>query len=387
MKNWLKFAILAALIAGMVIISGCTNTGSTTPAPQVTTSQIVAIATTTTPNTSTPAITQPGVINSSQGIVVQPHGVVDPAFNVDVMIPDKISPGTTLTADLHDLTHPRIVEVNVLGEVVWEYDVPENLINYLNPGFSVVPLQNGNILAVFPKNGVYEINRTSKEVAWKFIDNQASHDAERLGNGDTLVVDAGYGHDTIQDPTVREINPQGQVVWSWYAKDHGFNQAPYNTISQDGWIHANAASRLQNGDTLISLRNFNLIVEVDNDGKVVRTMGEGIMVHQHDPEGEPNGDILFANPGGTPTQAIELDPTGNVVWNYTIPQDIPFSSRQTRDADRLQNGNTLITSANRITEVTPQGEIVWQFRLKDIQFASNNDAQNRGFYKATRIPA
>jgi hypothetical protein len=316
---------------------------------------------------------------------VQPHGIADPAFVVDVMIPEKVAPGTTLLGDLHDLTRPRIVEVNMLGEIVWKYDVPETLKDYTNPGFSVVPLQNGNILAVFPLSGVYEINRTRKDVVWKFIDPKASHDAERLANGNTLVVDGGYGRDTMEDAQVREINPRGQVVWSWYAKDE-FNRAPYNVIINNEWTHTNAASRLPDGDTLVSLRNFNLVAEVDQEGKLVRTLGEGIMTQQHDPEALPNGNLLFANPGPSP-QAVEIDPAGKVVWNYIIPRDIPFASQSTRDADRLQNGNTLITSANRITEVTPQGEIVWQFRLKDIKFASENDAKNRGFYKAIRIPA
>jgi outer membrane protein assembly factor BamB len=370
----------------MILMSGCTNTGSTTPAPQVTIPQTVAIVTTTIPTASILTTTQPGVTTSPQKIVVQPRGVADPAFFVDVMVPEKVAPGTTLLGDLHDLTKPRIVEVNMFGEILWEYDVPENLINYVNPGFSVVPLQNGNILAGFSKNGVYEINRTSKDIVWKFIDSKCSHDAERLGNRNTLVVDGGYGQDTIQDAQVREINPQGQVVWSWYAKDHGFNQAPYNTINNQGWTHTNAANRLQNGDTLISLRNFNRVVEVDRDGTVVRTIGEGTMVQQHDPEALPNGNILFANPGQSP-QAVEINPQGQVVWNYIIPEATTFSSQATRDADRLQNGNTLITTANRLIEVTPQGDIVWQFRLKDIQFTNFNDAASKGFYKAIRIPA
>jgi outer membrane protein assembly factor BamB len=382
------FPILVIIVViFLVLTSGCTNK---TPIPnQTPTIQTPSPAVTLTLGsvTESTAAAQPGVTTSSQEIAVQPRGITDPAFLVDVMIPGKIAPGTTLLGDLHDLTRPRIVEVNMLGEIVWKYDVPENLINYVNPGFSVVPLQNGNILAVFPRNGVYEINRTSKDVVWKFIDPKISHDAERLENGNTLVVDGGYGCDTIQDAQVREINQQGLVVWSWYAKDHGFDQAPYNTINNEGWTHTNAASLLQNSDILISLRNFNFTVEVDRDGKVVRTIGEGIMVHQHDPEAEPNGNILFANPGGSPTQALEIDPTGKVVWNFIIPKDIAFSSKQTRDADRLQNGNTLITAANRIIEVTSQGEIVWQFRLKDIQFASNDDAKSRGFYKAIRIPA
>ena len=382
MKKIVPFLVIIVIIF-LVWTGGCTNkipipdqvSPIPTPSPAVTPPSG--------PGTESAAAARPGV--TSQGIVVQPRGTADPAFAVDVMIPEKIAPGTTLTEDLHDLAHPRIVIVNMLGEVVWQYHVPENLINYVNPGFSVVPLQNGNILAVFPRNGVYEINRTGRDVVWKFIDPKASHDAERLGNGDTLVVDGGYGQDTLQDAEVREVSPQGQVVWSWYARDHGFNQAPYTTVSDQGWTHTNAASRMQNGDTLISLRNFNLTAEVDRDGNVVRTMGEGIMVQQHDPEVEPDGDILFANPGRPPV-AIEIDPSGKVVWTYVIPMDTGFSS-PARDADRLQNGNTLITAANRVLEVTPQGEIVWQFRLNNMQFASRNDAESRGFYKAIRIPS
>jgi len=111
------------------------------------------------------------------------------------------------------------------------------------------------------------------------------------------------------------------------------------------------------------------------------------MVQQHDPEALPNGNILFANPSQSSPQVVEIDSTGNVVWNYNIPEATTFSSQSTRDADRLQNGNTLITAANRLIEVTPQGDIVWQFRLKDVQFTSFNDAASKGFYKAIRIPA
>ncbi len=374
--------LVILVIIFLVWTGGCTNKiplpdqVSPVPAPSP------AVTPPSGPGTVSATAALPGV--TSRETVVQPRGTADPAFAVDVMVPEKIAPGTTLTEDLHDLAHPRIIDVNMPGEIVWEYDVPGDLINYVNPGFSVVPLQNGNILAVFPRNGVYEINRTSRDVVWKYLDPKASHDAERLGNGDTLVVDGGYGQDTLQDAEVREVSPQGQVVWSWYARDHGFNQAPYTGISDQGWTHTNAASQLQNGDILISLRNFNLTAEVDREGNVVRTMGEGIMVQQHDPEVEPNGNILFANPGRPPA-AIEIDPSGKVVWTYVVPMD-PGSS-PTRDADRLENGNTLITAANRLIEVTPQGEIVWQFRLNNIVFTGRSDAESRGFYKATRIPA
>lgn len=379
---------MAALVLALVLLagaltSGCTNVAqqnnppATIPSPAGTSAGAAA--------TARPAPVQSVPGTGSPAPAVQVRGTADPAFIVDISVPEKVSSGTTLVGDLHDTAHPRIVDVNMLGEVVWQYDVPDALKSSTNPGFSVVPLQNGNVLAAFPRSGVYEINRTTRQVVWKYSDPKASHDAERLSDGNTLIVDGGYGRDTIADAQVIEVSPQGQVVWSWYARDE-FNRAPYNTITGSDWTHTNAASRLANGNTLISLRNFNLVAEVDKNGKLVRTLGEGVMSHPHDPEPQQNGNLLFANPG-RPPQAIEIDPTGKVVWSYTIPPDTPFASASTRDADRLANGNTLITAANRLIEVTPQGEVVWQFRLKDVQFSSEDDAKERGFYKAVRIPA
>ena len=55
-----------------------------------------------------------------------------------------------------------------------------------------------------------------------------------------------------------------------------------------------------------------------------------------------------------------------------------------RDANRLPNGNTLITGTTEIVEVTTEGEIVWRLKLKDIVLELE-EAAARGFYKANRI--
>jgi hypothetical protein len=52
----------------------------------------------------------------------------------------------------------------------------------------------------------------------------------------------------------------------------------------------------------------------------------------------------------------------------------------------LPNGNTLITGATVIIEVTPQGQIVWALRLKE-GIIEPGQGQARGFYKAERISA
>ncbi|HEX75965.1 MAG TPA: hypothetical protein G4O12_05190 [Dehalococcoidia bacterium] len=307
-----------------------------------------------------------------------PRGTVDPDVHVEVYQSDMAWPGTTLLPDNYDPGRPRIIEVNMLGEIIWEYLVPHNLKQYTNPGFDVELLPNNNILFVLPRRGVYEIDRKGR-VVWSYLTDKISHDADRLPNGNTIFV---YGaSDHKNDAQIIEVNQKGEVVWSWYAKDH-FDKSPYASIYDEGWTHTNAVTRLPDGNTLISPRNFNFMVEVDSNGSVVRTIGEGILEDQHDPEILSDGNILVAN-HVIPHQAIEIDPkTSRVVWKSAgFERDIT----PVRDADRLPNGNTLITGTTRILEVTAEGKTAWQLSLKDVIFETPKERPARGFYKAERI--
>lgn len=325
------------------------------------------------------------VASASAMSAPMPRGTKDLDISVDTYQSETAWAGTTLLPDNHDGAKPRIIEVNMLGEIVWQYLVPQDLRRSgrlgagINPGFDVELLANNNTLFVSPGNGVHEIDRKGNLI-WSYSDKKVSHDADRLPNGNTLI--AFGDSDQKNDAQVKEVNPKGESVWAWYAKDY-FDKPPYNSISNEGWTHTNAVSRLPNGNTLISLRNFNLVVEADSKGMVVRTYGEGIFKHQHDPEMLLDGNILVAN-HGLPQRAIEVDPkTGRIVWQSPgFAQDnIPV-----RDANRLPNGNTLVTGTTEIVEVTPKGEIVWRLRLQGVSF-TRQEAVGRGFYKADRISA
>jgi len=337
------------------------------------------------------------VASASATPTPMPGGTSDPDIYVDVYQSEMAWPGTTLFSDNHILSRPRIIEVNMRGEIVWQYLVPENLRQNIhpqagmNPGFAVELLPNNNILFVSPRKGVYEINRGG-DVVWSYLDEKVSHDADRLPDGNTLVVWGGM--DEVSDAHVKEINPEGEIVWAWYAKDH-FYESPYKDIYDEGWTHTNAATRLPNGNTLISPRNFNFVVEVDPQGSVVRTLGEGLLYYQHDPVILPNGNLLSASHRPPPAlaasirsyPALEIDlKTGEIVWEFRWPQGFPQSAR---DANRLPNGNTLVQGGPRIAEVTNEGEIVWQLRLKDTIekeiLSTKKELQRRSFYKADRL--
>lgn len=59
--------------------------------------------------------------------------ITDPDIYVDTYNPDKIWHDTTLLADNHRPERPRIIEVDMEGQIVWEYVLAENLRRYTNP--------------------------------------------------------------------------------------------------------------------------------------------------------------------------------------------------------------------------------------------------------------
>jgi len=311
-----------------------------------------------------------------------PAGTPDPDFYVTNYQPEKVWLGTTLFADYHTRGKERIVEVNMQGEVVWEYVLPANLnTDTVALGLDVELLPNNNILFLLPRHGVYEINRQGT-IVWAFLDNKVSHDADRLPNGNTLI---SWGRDDSKDDAqVKEVSPAGNVVWSWYAKDH-FNKAPYDSIYNEGWTHANAVTRLPNGNTLINFRNFNLTVEVDPSGAVVWQYDwSSFGIKPHEPEILPNGNILVCFPPIS-VRAVEVNPkTNKIIWKYKIDKSQTHIG-QTRDADRLPNGNTLINNGINLVELTPAGEIVWQLNIKGLEQTSSDESLRVALYKSERI--
>ena len=304
---------------------------------------------------------------------LQPH--IDPEIQVDIYIPGRTWEGTTLFADYHDPGRTRIVEVNMVGQIVWEYVLPVDMRRYTNPGFDAKALPNKNVLFVSPCNGVFEIN-PSGDFVWSYSDKKVSHDADRLDNGNTLVV--WGGGDRISDAQVKEINPKGEIVWSWYAKDN-FNRPPFDSVQFEGWTHTNGATRLPNGNTLISMRNFDLTVEVNSKGSVLNSFSwRKHGRNPHSPTLLPNGNLLVALRG--PHRVIEVEQkSGRIVWQFDR-SDV----ETVRDVDRLPNGNTLIVERTKILEVAPSGEIVWQLKMKTVGVGPRD--KERWLYTAQRVP-
>jgi hypothetical protein len=93
----------------------------------------------------------------------------------------------------------------------------------------------------------------------------------------------------------------------------------------------------------------------------------------------PEGVGAFAR---ATSRVLEINPvTLELVWSYTNPR---FLSTNTSSAQRLPNGNTLITAGGggRVFEVTRGSAIIWEYVFP---LFSGPNASN-AVYRAYRVP-
>ena len=121
-------------------------------------------------------------------------------------------------------------------------------------------------------------------------------------------------------------------------------------------------------NVLITLRKQDTIAMFDFEkGTLVWAWGQGELLRPHDATVLANGNILvFDNRTGEgASRIIELDPlAGEIVWEYPRGAALEFYSATRGTVQRFPNGNTLIgeSGGGRAFEVTPEGDVVWEYR-------------------------
>ncbi|MCK5596157.1 MAG: hypothetical protein KAJ04_01800, partial [Candidatus Eisenbacteria sp.] len=106
------------------------------------------------------------------------------------------------------------------------------------------------------------------------------------------------------------------------------------------------------------------VIDMERE-EVVWTMS-GMWLQQHCPSVLDNGNILlFDNQGDYgSSRIIEFNPTTQeIAWLYAGDAENGFYSEKFGTVQRLPNGNSLIAESHfgRALEVTPSGDIVWEY--------------------------
>lgn len=312
-------------------------------------------------------------------------------------------PGNTLVTvqayGWFDNRNGEAIVVTPDGERVWEYQ-PDNAVV-----FDGEYLENGNVLLSYGQelpnsecppewrdtprdhcleNHVREIDPETDDVVWeytwydRYTDYHEVHDADRLDNGETVIADMGQ-HRTFT------VNRAGEITWEWSAVEHldegsefwddhvegtPRDDHRYTGPNQD-WTHMNDVDRLDNGNVLLSIRNFDVLIEVDPaTDDIVRVVGEpgnhSVMREQHDPHYLDEHDHVIVADSENDRVAEYDTETMERVWLYEGPRS-DDQLAWPRDADRLPNDNTLIADSRnfRVVEVNETGDVVWSHDMSD----------------------
>jgi hypothetical protein len=237
--------------------------------------------------------------------------------------------------------------------------------------YDVDPLSNGNLLVTSTVPGdtvIYEFDPDSRKQVWKKrFDAEDTHDVDLI-NGDQLLVanmrrtnESGVSNDRV----FIYDRSQDEIVWEWVFRNH-YPQSTDGGYSAD-WSHVNDVDKIGEGKYLVSPRNFDQAIVIDRStGNITMRLGSdgnhSTLYEQHNPD-------YLEGANGTPTILVADSENDRVVeyqrtddgWNRTWMLSGGFN--WPRDADRLPNGNTLITDTlnHRVVEVTPTGEVVWEY--------------------------
>lgn len=215
----------------------------------------------------------------------------------------------------------------------------------------------------------------------------------------------------VRDENLTLMSPEGEILEEHSLYDiiseetSGFRlrragQSLVKRLGSIDLIHSNALQRLPwdglagsspahaPGAVLVTLRHQNAVIAVDvRSWKMIWAWGQEELAGPHDGTWLENGNVLiFDNGIGRRwSRVVEMSPaTGEIAWEYKAPEPRELFSRTNGAAQRLRNGNTLITDSNkgRAFEVTPDGEVVWKLvnpRVGDVRGRST-------IVKAFRLP-
>jgi hypothetical protein len=245
---------------------------------------------------------------------------------------------------------------------------------------------NGDLFAIFEGVGLIKIDVNS-ELLWAY-GGRAHHELDIAPDGlihvltrKAILLPRWMAKEPILEDYVTVLDADGRELSSVSLLECAKNSAypeVFEAVYKGGDIfHTNSlqildgrhAGRLEAfaaGDLLISIRELNRLAVVDLEAQRMSWSLAGSWRSQHEPTLLEGGTILLFDNQWQPrrSRVLELDPlSGAEIWSYQEEQPGRFFSESCGSCQRLSNGNTLISesAAGRAFEVTPAGEIVWEF--------------------------
>jgi len=317
--------------------------------------------------------------------------------------PDQAFNGTTF---FQSMASRVLVQCDMEGNILWEYRDPAA---HQIGDFEI--LEDGNIL--YMTEGAPKIIRyADRTIVWEHR-KIAGHHSLILTPMGTLMMIVSEWFDVEHEPWWPVYKVHGdkiiemdldthEIIWEWRLRDHVDPVEHHHEKEMakivDGsrpWSHCNTLKYYENlafegrlyATVLLNSRHLDTFWMIDHaTGDILWSCGqhgtlgrqeppaEILFSHAHDVEIIHSGNFLMYDNGNYRpelfSRALELriDPvvgTAEEAWAWTEP-DPRLYDWAMGDANRLPNGNTIITNSlsGRIVEINPAGEKVWEMTMR-----------------------
>ena len=235
----------------------------------------------------------------------------------------------------------KIVELSAEGKVLWEHPVP---------GLAVMfeVLKSGNVIYAYGGNptGVQEVDR-NHNVVWNYTAKcEQVLGFSRLPNGNVLLGEQGPCQAV-------EVNRKGEIV----------HTTPLTTNEKPAHRQLRSLHKLKNGNILSCHEADSTVREVNPDGKVLWEYGgcenvfEAVRLK--------NGNTLI----GTGDRIIEVTHDKKIVWEFSSKDAPELQMSWMVGIQILKNGDLVVANFSRghegkgahAFEVTRDKKVVWTF--------------------------
>jgi hypothetical protein len=313
------------------------------------------------------------------------------------------------------------------GDLVWEFDYATD--SYIQH-HDIEPLPNGNILI---------LAWDAKESAEAIANGMDSEYVKEDGIITDKIIEVNPETDEIVwewdtwDHIVQDVDPAKPNFGVIAENPRKLNVNYFKYSRPVDWTHANSVDYNEEHDQImISAREFNEIWIIDHNTTTDEAKGEAgdllyrwgnsetynqgtledrILYKQHDAEwvdkGLPGeGNVLIFSNGENAVKEnsevlevkLPLNPSGGystednkfndseIVWSYGSKENERFYSHFISGAQRLQNGNTLITSGAEgvLFEVTEENQIVWKYNNPFNNFSPELEKDVKYIFRADK---
>lgn len=212
------------------------------------------------------------------------------------------------------------------------------------------PLSNGNLLYAYggQPTGVIELDRAGKTV-WNYVSRSPQVlGCERLSNGNTLIAEQGPCQ-------VLEVDSQGKVI----------RTTPLTTAEKHFHRQVRNIHKLANGNILAAHEGDGAVREYLPGGQIVREFKS--LENVVDAVRLPNGNTLIAD--GTHKRLFEAREDGTVAWEFSAADAPELHLTWISSVQVLKNGNYLVGNFLRgqegkgahAFEITREKKVVWSF--------------------------